>query len=140
MFWHDNNMKQYVHKQIKEASLTFHKIFTHNIYFTYIYKLKSQDIQLKEINVLVGLPKGFPISPPQIYLATSFTKPSLKDHRDILVELIGESWNWEVQLAFVLQKLPKFIAKLISLNGNTNAVQKIGEFHPQRYYHYSLVK
>lgn len=88
----------------------------------------------------MGLGKGFPISSPQIYLVTSFTKPSLRDHRDLLIELIGESWNWEIRLAFILQKLPKFISKLISLNGNMNAFQKIGEYHSQKYYEYSLVK
>jgi hypothetical protein len=47
------------------------------------------DKAVGKVVVLVGLGKGFPLSSPQLHFATSFSKPSLKDYRDILVELIG---------------------------------------------------
>lgn len=90
--------------------------------------------------VLVGLGKGFPISPPQVLFGTSFSKPSLKDYRDILVELIGESWHWEMTLKTVLEKLPKFINKLVGIKGQGTAIQRLGEFHPHKCYDYSLLK
>jgi hypothetical protein len=74
---------------VKEASLSFYKTTTHDVYFTYLLQIDNQELEINEISVIVGLGKGFPLAPPQIYLATSFTKPSIKDHRDILAELIG---------------------------------------------------
>lgn len=47
------------------------------------------DKTVSKVVVLVGLGKAFPLSSPQLHFATSFSKPSLKDYRDILVELIG---------------------------------------------------
>jgi len=44
--------------------------------------------------VLVGLSKSFPVIKPSVYAISSFCKPSIKDYRDILVELIGEFWSW----------------------------------------------
>ena len=57
------------------------------------YFSRAIDVEIEKavgkVVVLVGLGKGFPLSPPQLHFATSFSKPSLKDYRDILVELIG---------------------------------------------------
>ena len=82
-------MRRYVRAQVGEASLSLHKITATCLYFSHQLQMESEGLEVNEISILVGLGKSFPLQPPQIFFATSFTKPSLKDYRDILVDLIG---------------------------------------------------
>lgn len=82
-------MRRYVRAQVKEASLGLHKSTGSCLYFSHQLQMENEGLEVNEISILVGFGKAFPLQPPQIYFATSFTKPSLKDYRDILVDLIG---------------------------------------------------
>lgn len=81
-------MRTRVAEEVRKAGLTFYRATSHSLYFLTQLQIVMEEVEGGTVSILVGLGKGYPLSPPQLHFTSSFSKPSLKDYRDIMVELM----------------------------------------------------
>lgn len=140
-FWPDEQLRTYILHQIEEAALEICSLSAAYLYLKMYVHTVSEKKEKEKVKITIALGRGFPDSPPQVFIADSFITPSIKDYRDVLVELIGEAWNCQLHsLKKIAVQLPVFIDQLAVFKGNSLAMQKIGQYQMNRYYEYDTLK
>ena len=61
---------------------------------------------MSNINFLLHIEPTFPYKPPKLYCLTTFSFPIIADGRDILSEVISSSWDNQIKIYQIINKIP----------------------------------
>ena len=89
---------------------------------------------------MIVLGKRFPVTAPQVFIASTFVQPSLKSYADYLKIILGGDWSITLTLKDITLALPLFILKIQREEDLVAFAQKNSQYHPQKVYSYSLLK
>lgn len=100
----------------------------------------SYTVENHLIEFVVLLGKGFPKSPPRIFLKTVIGSPSYSDQRDFLGAILceGEPWHIKMQLRTVVEQIPAFLSKTKYMNSTQS--REVGNFDMEVTYPIQLMR
>ena len=75
------------------------------------------------------LGKAFPYTPPRLYLKTALFQPYINDFRDLLQEVLKETWSFRTRLREVVEKFHGFLLRLSTEANDALMVQKLGRYY-----------
>ncbi len=93
----------------------------------------------KELEFLLYLRHNFPINAPRLYFLTKDENLNFYDGRDILEDIIEESWSNQYKITSIINSIPKFIIDYLKnkINDNTKIV---GKFYLDEIYNLDILK
>lgn len=64
----------------------------------------------------------------RLYLLDGAYQPKIFDTRDLMREMLGKPWSYNIMLKEIIDSVPSFEEKMTKRNENYMALQKTGEF------------
>jgi ubiquitin-protein ligase len=77
---------------------------------------------------MIRVGRSFPVSGVHLHLLDGCFQPKIYDTRNLVYEVLGESWSYEWRLRDIIDRLGPFEEKLIKRNEQYLALQKTGQF------------
>ena len=93
----------------------------------------------KELEFLLYLRHNFPINAPRLYFLTKDENLNFYDGRDILEDIIEESWSNQYKITSIINSIPKFIIDYLKNKINDNE-KIVGKFYLDEIYNLDILK
>ena len=93
----------------------------------------------KELEFLLYLRHNYPINAPRLYFLTKDENLNFYDGRDILEDIIKESWTNQYKITSIINSIPKFIIDYLTNKKNNNE-KIIGKFYLDEIYYLDIIR
>ena len=92
-----------------------------------------------ELEFLLYLRHNYPINAPRLYFLTKDENLNFYDGRDILEDIIGESWSNQYKITSIINSIPKFIIDFLKNKINNNE-KIVGKFYLDEIYNLDILR
>ena len=93
----------------------------------------------KDLQFLLYLRNNYPINAPRLYFLTNDENLNFYDGRDILENVIGESWSNQYKITSIVNSIPKFIIDFLK-NKVNNINNIIGQYYLDEIYNLDILR
>lgn len=94
---------------------------------------------MSNINFLLHIEPTFPYKPPKLYCLTTFSFPIIADGRDILSEVISSSWDNQIKIYQIINKIPIFLLNFMQNDELKKQKTVIGKYYLDNKYDYNIL-